>query len=116
MSRQNLDGQRQSNQLVGPGFQFQNETFINANGVAVDPNSPPMIFLNPAGAVNLLLPTSTLARKGLAFIFINLSGNIVTLQTDGGAGFTTAVTVPATGATRVVCTGDSSQVLGWRAW
>jgi hypothetical protein len=74
------------------------------------------LFMNPAGAINVLMPTSSAVRRGLFFVIVNLSANIITLQTDGGAGFTTAITVPATGATRVVCTGDTSQVLGWRAW
>jgi hypothetical protein len=94
-------------------------TIIDADNYLLDINAPPMIFLNPAGAVDLLMPDSTVLRKGIIFIFVNLSANIVTLKTSADAAFTTAITVPAvaaTGATRVVCTGDTSLPLGWRQW
>lgn len=116
MSRVNLEGLRARDIRHGPGFQFQSMTFIDADNAVLDPNAPTMVFLNPAGAVDLLMPTSTVARKGLIFIFVNLSGNVVTLKTDADAAFTTAITVAATASQRVVCTGDTSQVLGWRAW
>jgi len=116
MSRVNLEGLRTRDIRYGPGFQFQSEIVTPTTGFVVDPNAPPMLMMNPGGAVNVRLPTSTDLRRGLAFIFVNLSGNVITLQTDGGAGFTTAVTVAANGATRVVCTGNTSQVLGWVVW
>lgn len=116
MSHINLSGSRFRDARIGPGNIMSSEQWVPATGAVVDPNSPPFLFVNPAGAINMLMPTSSLVRRGLWFVFVNLSANIVTLQTDGGAGFTTAVTVPATGATRVVCTGDTTQALGWRAW
>lgn len=116
MSHSNLSGNRLRDARLGPGNIMGNQQHVPATGFVVDPNSEPFLFMNPAGAINVLMPTSSQARKGLWFVFVNLSANIITLQTDGGAGFTTAVTVPATGATRVVCTGDTTQALGWRAW
>jgi hypothetical protein len=116
MSRVNLEGLRARDIRYGPGFQYQSEVNSSATGAAIDPNSPPMIFANPAGAVSWKLPTSTAARTGLIFIFANLSGNVVTLQTDGGAAFATAISVAANAATRVVCTGNTTQNLGWIIW
>jgi len=116
MSRVNLEGLRTRDIRHGPGFQYQSETMVPVTGFVVDPNSPPVMMMNPAGAISVRLPTSTPARTGLMFIFVNLSGNVITLQTDGGAGFTTAVTVAANGATRVICTGNATQALGWVIW
>lgn len=116
MTHVNLQGQRTRGLRVGPELVFGSEVLTPANNFVVDPNSEPFIFMNPAGAVTVWMPTSSALRRGLAFVFVNLSANIITLGTDAGAGFTTAITVPATGATRVVCTGDTTQALGWRAW
>lgn len=116
MSRINLEGLRARDIRHGPGFQYQSMTITNADNYQLDINAPTLIFLNPAGAVDLLMPDSTALRKGIIFIFVNLSGNVVTLKTSADAAFTTAITVAATSATRVVCTGDTSLVLGWRAW
>lgn len=114
--RTNMEGFRMRDVLVGPGYQLASATLVPADNYPLSANAPPLLFLNPAGAVDVLMPTSTSARKGLVFIFVNLSGNVITLKTDADAAFTTAITVAATSTTRVVCTGDTSQVLGWRAW
>lgn len=116
MSRVNLEGLRTRDILYGPGFRLQSTSIVPADNYALSIETPPLVFLNPAGAIDLLMPESTAVRRGIIFIFVNLSGNVVTLKTNGDAAFTTAVTVAATAATRVVCTGDTSQVLGWRAW
>lgn len=116
MARINLEGLRTRDIRHGPGFQFQNAVVVNADNYALNADAPPMIFLNPAGAVDLLMPESTLIRRGLVFIFVNLSANIVTLKTNVDAAFTTAITVAANGGQRVVCTGDTSQPVGWRVW
>jgi hypothetical protein len=116
MSRINLEGLRTRDIRHGPGFVFQNGIITPATGYVVTIEHPPMMFMNPAGAVNILLPTSNAVRRGTIFIFVNLSANVITLQTDGGVGFTTALTVAANGSNRVVCTGNVSQVLGWAGW
>jgi hypothetical protein len=116
MSRVNLEGLRARDIRYGPGFQFQSEIVTPTTGFVVDPNAPPMLMMNPGGAVNVRLPTSTVARQGLIFIFVNLSGNVITLQTDGGAAFATAISVAANAANRVVCTGNTTQNLGWIVW
>lgn len=119
MSRINLDDNRAYGLTLGPKLKFANEQAVQTTGQAIDVGSPPMIFLNPAGAINLLMPPSSgagAAAKGQVFMFVNLSGNVVTLQTSGAAGFATAVTVAANAATRVVCTGSTTANLGWVIW
>lgn len=114
--RANIEDARQRGTRMGPEFFFDIATWVNVDNAVLDPVAPMMQHLNPAGAVDLLLPTSSPARKGLAFIFCNLSANVITLKTDGDAAFTTAMTVAANGATRVVCTGNPTQALGWIIW
>jgi hypothetical protein len=116
MARINLEGLRARDIRHGPGFVWQSATLVPADNYAVPIDAPPVLFMNPAGAIDVLLPTSNQVRKGTIFIFVNLSGNVITLKTDADAAFTTAITVAATASTRVICTGDSSQALGWRAW
>lgn len=100
---------------LGPGLKLAYLEQVNADNMALDPESPPLLFLNPAGAVDLLMPASTAARKGLTFIIVNLSGNVITLKTSGDAAFATAIALAAGVATIVVCTGSSTANLGWRA-
>lgn len=120
MARINLEGLRARDIRHGPGFQFQSMTVVNADNMLLDINAPTLIFLNPAGAVDLLLPDSTAVRKGIVFIFVNLSANIVTLKTSGDAVMVPAITVAAAaagaGATRIVCTGSTTLNAGWAIW
>lgn len=116
MARTNIEGARTRDILMGAGQQYASAVIVPADNYVVSIEAPPLLFLNPAGAIDILMPTSTVARRGKIFIIVNLSANIITLKTDGDAAFTTAITVAATSSNRVVCTGDTSQVLGWRAW
>lgn len=114
--RGNTDDNKLYNPVFQQGTKFLTMGWAPVTAEALDEDAPTFLFPNPAGAINLKMPTSTVARRGLVFVFCNLSGNIITLQTDGGAGFTTAITVAANGATRVVCTGNATQALGWVVW
>ena len=119
MSRINLNDNRAYGLTLGPKLKFATEQNVQVTGAVVDVGSPPVIFTNPAGAINMLLPPSSgagAAAKGQVFIFVNLSGSVVTLQTSGGAAFATAITVAANAATRVVCTGSATANLGWVIW
>lgn len=116
MARINLEGARVRDIRYGPGFVMQSAEIAPADNYPLPADAPPLLFLNPAGAIDMLMPTSTSARKGLTFIMVNLSGNIITLKTDADAAFTTAIAIAATSSQRVVCTGNPSQVLGWRAF
>lgn len=116
MARINLEGLRVRDIRYGPGFQFQSEQSTQADNFVLDINSPPVIFLSPGGAIDILMPDSTAARRGIIFIFVNLSGSVVTLKTSADAAFATAVTVAANAATRVICTGNTTLNLGWVIW
>jgi hypothetical protein len=121
MSRINLDDNKTWGLRLGARTVFESEQGVQVTADVVSADSPPVIMLSPAGAINMKLPpsnpaTAGAARKGQIFIFVNLSGNIVTLQNTAGAAFTTAVTVAANGATRVICTGNTTEALGWVIW
>jgi Na+-transporting methylmalonyl-CoA/oxaloacetate decarboxylase beta subunit len=121
MSRINLDDNRTWGLTLGPKTKFANEQFVFTDNAVVAANSPPMIFTNPGGAIDLLMPpsdpaTAGAAQRGQIFIFVNLSGSVVTLKTSADAAFATAITVAANGATRVVCTGSTTANLGWVIW
>jgi hypothetical protein len=121
MSRINLDDNRTWGLRLGPKTVFDNAQGVQVTADVVSADGPPVIFLAPAGAINMRLPpsdpaTAGCARRGQIFIFVNTGGNIVTLQSSGGVGFTTAVTVAANAATRVICTGSTTAALGWLIW
>lgn len=114
MSRLNMEGDRLANFVLERGLQLQPQEWVPASGDAIDINMPPFLLMNPAGAVNIKMPTSNPLRKGIMFLVVNESGSTITFQTDGGAGFTTAITVATTKAAILICTGSATQALGWR--
>lgn len=116
MSRINLEGLRTRDIRHGPGFVFLNGILTPATGYQITIDHPPVLFMNPAGAVNVLMPTSDQVRRGTIFIIVNLSGNVITFQTSAGAAFTTALTAAANASARLICTGNTSQPLGWAGW
>lgn len=106
------------NPFIRQGFRFNTATIIPATGFVVDQNMPTFLDMTPAGAINVLMPPSSQAIKGLVFIFTNFgAGGVITLQTSGGAAFATAITVAISGGvTRVRCTGSPTANLGWLIW
>lgn len=112
--RTNIENARFRDCRWGKGFIMESMTYIPASGFVLPPDAPPLIFLNPAGAVNILMPTSSVTQQGKRFTIVNLSANTITLQTDGGAAFTAAIAIASTQMTEVVCTGSATQALGWR--
>jgi len=115
MARVNLDNVKTTDMRHAKGQFFESCQITPASGDALPDNAPPLIFWNPGGAVNIKMPTSNAARQGLTFIMVNLTANTVTLQTDGGAGFTNAIAIASTQMAIVTCTGSSTQASGWRA-
>jgi|SRR5262245_51012547 len=97
------------------GYRLMSADWVPVTGEAVDSDAPPLLIVRPAGAINLLMPTSSADTKGLTFHIVNASANAVTLQTAAGAGFTTAIVLAANETTIVFCTGNASQPLGWQA-
>lgn len=114
MARTNMEGARTRDFIYGPGFRFANAELVPADNYQLTDQHPPLLFMNPAGAIDVLMPTSTAARKGLMFIIVNLSASTITLKTDGDAAFATAISIATATSARVVCTGNATQNLGWR--
>lgn len=90
--------------------------YVPADNWPLPIDAPPLLFLTPAGAIDILMPTSSAAVKGRAFIINNVSANTITLKTDGDAAFTTAIVIATTETAVVFCTGSATQALGWRAF
>ena len=113
--RTNVEGNRQREVKFGPGFQLRSMSLVPADNFQITVDMPPLIFATPAGAIDMLMPTSNDARKGMMFIIVNLSANTITLKTDGDAAFTAAIAIASTQMAVVVCTGSATQAVGWRA-
>lgn len=96
-------------------FRLGSVDWVPADNEALDPDMPTLIFANPAGAVDVLLPESTAARKGLAFLISNVSASAITFKTSADAAFTTAIVLAAGESAWVFCTGSATPELGWRA-
>lgn len=114
MSRINLEGDRIADFLIERGLKLASLEWVPADNAVIDINMPPLLIVNPAGAIDLLMPTSTAPRKGICFLISNPSANAVTLKTDGDAAFTTAIVLAAGESAWVFCTGSATQALGWR--
>lgn len=115
MARQNIEGCRLRDIRIGKGLIYEALTYVPADNWPLPADAPSLVFLNPAGAVDILMPTSTAARQGLSFKIVNLSANTITLKTDGDAAFTAAIAIASTQMAEVVCTGNTTQNVGWRA-
>lgn len=115
MSRVNESDSKVYYPFIQQGWRLQSMQWTPADAYVLDPDAPPLLIMTPAGAIAVRMPTSSPDIKGLMFLICNASANAITLQTDGGAGFTTAIVLAANETTLVVCTGDATQAVGWRA-
>lgn len=115
MSRMNQEDNKIYNPFFCTGFRLLSMEWVPADNFVLDPDAPPLLIMSPAGAVDVLMPTSSADIKGLTFFMVNASGNAITLKTDGDAAFTTAIVLAANECTIVFCTGSSTQAVGWRA-
>lgn len=115
MSRLNMEDVRFRNCRIGKGRYHESASFVPADNFQLTIDHPPVLFLTPAGAIDILMPTSNAARQGLRFTIINLSANTITLKTDGDAAFTAAIAIASTQMCEVICTGSATQAVGWRA-
>ena len=113
--RNNIEQARGANMRIDQGWFLASANIVPPDNYVLDPASPPFLILNPAGAVGILMPVSTEARKGLTFLMVNVSASTITLKTSAGAGFATAIVLLAGESTLVFCTGDATANLGWRA-
>lgn len=116
MTRSILENNPIFDPVIEKGFRLRAADIIPADNYVLTVNHPPLLFMTPAGAVDILMPTSSPAIKGLTFIINNVSANTITLKTDGDAAFTTAIVIATTETAWVHCTGSTTQVLGWRGF
>jgi len=103
------------NPFFQTGFRLLSMEWAPADNFVLDPDAPPLLIMSPAGAIDVLMPTSSADIKGLTFFMVNASANAITLKTDGDAAFTTAIVLAANECTIVFCTGSATQAVGWRA-
>jgi hypothetical protein len=113
--RNNTEGNRLANWQSDQGQKMAINRLIPADNHVFDINSPPYTIMAPAGAVDILLPASNAQNEGKWFIITNNSANVVTFKTSGDAAFTTAIVLAAQETTMIICTGDATAALGWRA-
>jgi hypothetical protein len=77
--------------IIRRGRKYGFADIIPATAFQIDASMPPLLFMTPAGAVNVRLPLATAAMKGLRFTIVNLSAFVITLQTSAGGAFTNAM-------------------------
>jgi hypothetical protein len=115
MARANQEDNRFVNPYIEKGLRLAVQEWVPADNAVIDVNMPPLLIMNPAGAIDILMPVSNAANKGLTFFMSNPSANAITLKTSGDAAFTTAIVLAAGESAWVFCTGSATAALGWRA-
>lgn len=114
MSRVNMDGQRHSDLIIDRGLKLMKMQWVPADNAPLDKNFPPYVEMNPAGAIDILMPAVTPDMAGLSFLLSNISAFAITLKTSADAAFTTAIVLAAGENAWVFCTGSATAALGWR--
>lgn len=113
--RSNQEGNRMGDFYIEKGLRLASMEWVPADNALLPADAPPLQIMNPGGAVDILMPESTAARKGLTFMISNVSASTITLKTSADAAFTTAIAIAAGETTIVFCTGSATAALGWRA-
>lgn len=114
MSRNRDDDVRSWNPRIVRGFRFEKITLVPADNHVWDINYPPYVELNPAGAVDILLPAGAAANAGIMFLVSNISANTITFKTTGDAAFTTAIILLTLENGLIFCTGSTTEAIAWR--
>lgn len=115
MSRMNMEDNKTYGIRIESGFVLAPVEWVPADNEVFDPDSPPFVIMNPAGAVDILMPDGSLLPKGLAFFMSNISAFAITLKTSADAAFTTAIVLAAGESAWVINYGGSTAALQWRA-
>ena len=115
MSRMNHEDNKFYNPTICSGLRLQQYKATVADQAVIDPDSPPHLVLDAAGNVEVLLPESTAARAGLTFLVTNLSASTITLADHLGTVFTTSIVLATMESCWIVCTGNTTQNVGWFA-
>lgn len=114
MSRLNMEGDRLADFFIERGLRLQKKEWVPADNEVLTANDPPLLIMNPAGAIDVLMPAAT-GNAGLVFFMSNVSANAITLKTSADAAFATAIVLAAGESAIVWCTGSSTANLGWRS-
>jgi len=102
------------NTKLSSGQRFDTLEVVPADNFVFPVEAPPLVIMNPAGAVDILMPAAA-GNKGRWYVISNISANTITLKTSGDAAFTTAISIATMENTLVFCTGHATAALGWRA-
>lgn len=113
--RSTLEDNRSRDVRIQKGWRLEKMVWIPADNAVFDINFPPYIELNPAGAVDVLMPAGALVNAGLMWLMSNISANTVTLKTTADNAFTTAISIATLENTIVFCTGSTTEAIAWRA-
>jgi len=111
----NHEDNRFEDPRIMQGLRFGAMEFVPADNYVISPDAPTLLIMAPAGAIDVLMPASTPERRGLTFIIMNASANIITAKTSADAAFTVAIAIAANTSAIVTCTGSATAASGWRA-
>lgn len=115
MSRVNLQDNKFDNPRFRTAWRLEKMVWVPADNAVFDINFPPYVELNPAGAVDVLMPAGAVANVGLMWLLSNISASTVTLKTTADNAFTTAISIATLENTLVFCTGSTTEAIAWRA-
>lgn len=115
MSRNRFDDPRMWNPRIVRGFRLEKVSLVPADNHVFDINYPPYVELNPAGAVDILLPAGAAENAGLCFLISNPSASTITMKSSGDVAFTTSIVLATLENTIIFCTGSATAAVSWRA-
>lgn len=113
--RQRTDDTRQWYSRFATCIQLEKMAWIPVDNDVFNLAFPPYVEMNPAGAVDVLLPAVTAKDAGKCWLVSNISANTITFKTAGDAAFTTAIVLATLENTLLFATGSTTAALGWRA-
>lgn len=113
--RQRTDNTRQWYSQFATNLQLEKLTLVPADNHVFSLNYPPYVEMNPAGAVDILLPNVTAQDAGKMWLVSNISASTITFKTAADAAFTTAIVLATLENTIIFATGSTTAALGWRA-
>lgn len=114
--RTKLESNRAQDVLINSGFKLGQMDFVPTDNFALTPDMPPVLRMTPGAAIDILMPASTEATKGLVFFLHNIgAGGVITLKTSADAAFSPAITIAVSGGwVMVQCTGSATAASGWK--
>lgn len=78
-----------------------------ADNFVISADFPPILRLNAAGAIDVLMPAVTADMKDMVFFLWNASGFTITLKTSADAAFSPAISIATVSGRMVVCDGTT---------